>query len=111
LVEVGGHEESSGTEPERAWLSGGCGYGSDFRQWVLSADNEERFSCLDAPEEGEKITLKLLHADGTHTIILTGGTAEQVAVDITIIRRERVKEWRKLHAPGGVIAWSLRCSH
>jgi hypothetical protein len=37
---------------------------------VLSADDEERFSCLDAPEESEEIALKLLHADGTHTIIL-----------------------------------------
>jgi hypothetical protein len=40
---------------------------------MLAADDQERFSCLDTPEKGEKITLKVLYADGTHTIILAGG--------------------------------------
>jgi hypothetical protein len=31
---------------------------------------KEGFSRLDAPQEGEEIPLKLLHADGTHPIIV-----------------------------------------
>ena len=51
----------------RGWRS----HGPDLCQRVFAADDEERFAGLDAAEEGEKVTLNVLDADGTHGVILT----------------------------------------
>jgi hypothetical protein len=38
---------------------------------MLASHNDERFSRLDAPDEIKGITLDVLYANGTHTIIVS----------------------------------------
>jgi hypothetical protein len=70
LIEVGRHGELAGAEAERAWLAEGRGDWVDFCERMFIADDKKRFSCLNAAQKGKEITLKVLHADGTHAIIL-----------------------------------------
>lgn len=71
-VEVGGDRESAGAQTEGARLGGDCRQGPDLRQRTLALYDDEGFSRLDAPEEGERVTLDILYADGAHAIIVTG---------------------------------------
>jgi hypothetical protein len=73
LVEVRRYGELAGAKTEGAELRGRRGHGPDLPERLFAADNEERFARLDALEEGEKVALNVLYADGTHAIILTGG--------------------------------------
>ncbi len=57
-------------QAERAGLSDGRRHRPDFRERALAAENEERFARLDPPEEGKEVALKVLHADGTHALIV-----------------------------------------
>jgi len=54
------------------WLGGRRGHRPNFRERVFDADDQEGFPGLDAPQVGEEVTLKGLHADGTHVLIVAG---------------------------------------
>ena len=71
-VEVRGYGEAAGTQAERAGLGCRPGDRSDFGERVCAADDQKRFACLDAAKEREEVALQVLHADDTHTLIVTG---------------------------------------
>ena len=63
----------AGAKAEGTRLRGRSGHRSDFGEWLLVSDNEERFAALQATEEVRKVTLQFLHSNGTHADIITGG--------------------------------------
>lgn len=77
-VEVGRNGELAGTQTKGARLGSSGEQGADFRERPPATDDEERFARLDALEEGERVALDILHADGTHAIILTEGGGRTV---------------------------------
>lgn len=78
LIEVGRDRELASAQAERARPGGGRRQGPDFRQRAVIPHQEERFSRLDTPEEGQEVVLDFLHGDGAHAAIVactTGPTS------------------------------------
>jgi hypothetical protein len=78
LVEIRGHGELTRGQAVRAGFIVGGREGLDFRQGLLTPDNEKKFSRFDTPKEGKGVALDFLHADGTHGSIIAEEPSERL---------------------------------